>query len=115
LEESKAYGERLRKTLAKNCEQTKYWYELWLSSSKKFVVAQNIMTEEIDRLRKKAGEWDGKPYLEKRLIEEANRMNLNAPCREGKKKPESFQKIVQEAGCDPFASDTIVAQSGDAT
>ena len=54
----------LKKCVADTSGQANYWYKLWIGMGIQFANTQNFMANEIDRLRRMHGEWDGKPFLD---------------------------------------------------
>ncbi|MHC4617152.1 MAG: hypothetical protein ACYTEQ_05295 [Planctomycetota bacterium] len=67
LKEERERSTRLKKAIASVSQQSHYWHKLWFRMGSDFARTQSLLTEEIDRLRKKCGEWDGKPYLDGKL------------------------------------------------
>jgi hypothetical protein len=65
LNEQQKRIDRLRKAVADATQQSEYWFETWFRVCREFQVAQGLFVEEIDRLRRKSGEWDGRPFIDK--------------------------------------------------
>jgi hypothetical protein len=55
---------RLRSVIVRTNDNSHYWYKLWLGMGTEFHRGQELLVAEIDRLKKKAGEWDGQSHLD---------------------------------------------------
>jgi hypothetical protein len=64
IENQKRIIDRLNGILQRTQMQQQYWYSLWFSMCREHAASQNALIEQIDELRRKHGEWDGRSYLD---------------------------------------------------
>lgn len=55
---------RLRDVIVRTNDNCHYWYKLWFGMGTEFHRGQQMLIAEIDRLRKKAGEYNGSSHLD---------------------------------------------------
>lgn len=99
----------MRKTVVSTSEQAHYWHKLWLGMGTEFARTQDILVEEIDRLRRVAGEYDGRSFLDNQF-QKSFRDNWVTP----EKHPANKRVAVQEGlnvNVPPKKPDELIAEA----
>lgn len=85
-----------------------YWYKLWLGMGTEFHRGQELLIGEIDRLRKKCGEWDGESHLDGKFQQHLNQMEKDWVKPESHPANKSIEDVAGGIDVPPKHPDTLI-------